>query len=101
LAALRRAFRLGLKAGRVAQVPVISLLRENDTRKGFFETAQFRAVISHLPERLRPVAEVAYETGWRVRSELLTRKWAHVDFDAGCCGSSRVKRRTVKAACSR
>ena len=27
--------------------------------------------------------EVAYVTGWRVKSELLTREWAHVDFKAG------------------
>jgi integrase len=27
--------------------------------------------------------EAAYLTGWRVRSELLTRQWSHVDFKAG------------------
>src|SRR4029077_10571934 len=36
-----------------------------------------------LPEALKAVAEVAYVTGWRIRSELLTRQWSHVDFHAG------------------
>ena len=32
---------------------------------------------------LKLVAEVAYITGWRVASEILTREWKHVDFEAG------------------
>ena len=38
---------------------------------------------SHLSADLRPVVEVAYITGWRVRSEILTRQWRHVDLEAG------------------
>ena len=81
LAALKRAFRL---AGRkVGQVPRFRMLRENNARKGFFEAEQFGAVLQHLPEYLKPVFEVAYVTGWRVSSELLTRKWQHVDLENG------------------
>ena len=81
LAALKRAFRL---AGRkVGQLPRFRMLRENNARKGFFEAEQFRAVLQHLPEHLKPVFEVAYITGWRVSSELLTRKWQHVDLENG------------------
>ena len=29
------------------------------------------------------MAETAFVTGWRVKSEILTRQWHHVDFDAG------------------
>jgi integrase len=29
------------------------------------------------------VFEVAYITGWRIRSEILTREWKHVDFRGG------------------
>ena len=32
---------------------------------------------------MRPVSEVAYTTGWRVRSKILTRKWEHVDSRGG------------------
>ncbi|PYR15879.1 MAG: hypothetical protein DMF94_30360 [Acidobacteria bacterium] len=65
------------------RLPVISLLREDNTRKGFFEPQQFRKVLAELPDSLRPLFETAYETGWRVRSELLNRQWKHVDFDGG------------------
>jgi integrase len=83
LAALKRMFRLGEKAGMVARRPTIDLLREDNVRKGFFDEPDFRAVLAHLHEDLKPVAESAYLTGWRVKSELLTRQWAHVDLRAG------------------
>ena len=83
LAALKRMFRLGEIAGKVAQRPHIPMLQEDNARKGFFEAAEFRAVVARLPEAIQPLAEVAYVTGWRIRSELLTRQWMHVDFEAG------------------
>jgi integrase len=36
--------------------------------------------LAHLPEDLKALFRVAYITGWRVKSELLTREWHHVDF---------------------
>jgi len=83
LSALKRMLRLGEVAGKVAHRPIISLLQERNTRTGFFEEPEFRAVLSHLPDDLKPVFEVAYVTGWRVKSELLTRQWAHVDLKNG------------------
>jgi integrase len=59
------------------------MLRENNARKGFFESEQFKAVLEHLPDYLKSLFEVAYITGWRVSSELLTRKWQHVDLEKG------------------
>jgi integrase len=44
---------------------------------------QCDAVLAHLPDDLQPVFAVAYLTGWRVKSELLTRQRAHVDFQSG------------------
>jgi len=35
-----------------------------------------------LPRDLRPCVIVAYLTGWRMVSELLTRQWRHVDMGA-------------------
>jgi Phage integrase family len=55
----------------------------DNTRKGFFEREQFDAVLKHLPEHPKPVAETAYITGWRVHEELLTRQRHHVDIKAG------------------
>jgi site-specific recombinase XerD len=80
LASLKRMFRLGLRQGMVAAMPYISMLAEHNVRKGFFELDQFRAILKHLPVEYRALFELAYITGWRIRSELLTREWRHVDF---------------------
>ncbi len=83
VAVLRRGFRLGTKAGKVGMRPEIDMLKVDNARAGFFEPEQYRAVLASLPEYLRPVAQVAYITGWRTRSEILTRQWRHVDLGAG------------------
>jgi integrase len=76
-------FRLGERAGRVAQRPYIEMLHESNVRKGFLEWAGFQAILAALPVDLRPVFETAYITGWRVKSELLTRQKGHVDLVNG------------------
>jgi integrase len=83
LAALKRMFRLGERAGKVVGRPYIGMLTEDNARTGFFEVDQFRAVLAELPDALGPVFETAYITGWRVKSEILTRQWSHVDARAG------------------
>jgi integrase len=80
MAALKRAFRLAHRHGLVATVPHIELLHEDNVREGFFEPDEFKAVLKELPEHLKAVFRVAYITGWRVKSELLSREWQHVDF---------------------
>ena len=81
LSALKRMFSLAVKDGQLKDKPYISMLKEKNTRKGFFERRELDAVLANLSEDLRPVFEVAYFTGWRVRSEILTRQWHHVSFD--------------------
>jgi integrase len=76
-------FRLAEIAGKVAHRPYIPMLREDNARKGFFEAPEFEAVLAELPGDLKPIAQAAYVTGWRIRSELLNRQWSHVDFQAG------------------
>jgi hypothetical protein len=66
------------------QRAVIGMLDEDNARKGFFEPDQLQTLLKHLPAYLSPVFRVAYITGWRVKSELLTRQWRHVDFEHGC-----------------
>jgi integrase len=83
LSALKRMFRLGQRAGKVGERPYIAMLQEDNVRTGFFEAEQWAAVAPHLPADLRPVFETAYLTGWRVKSELLTRHRHHVDLAAG------------------
>jgi integrase len=83
LAVLRRGLHLGAVAGKVGPAPKVKTLHVENARKGFFEPEQHRAVVDHLPDYLKQVAEVAYITGWRTQSELLTRQWRHLDFEAG------------------
>jgi integrase len=93
LAALKRMFTLGLRAGKVAQRPHIPAIQVSNTRQGFFEPDDFTAIYAELPEYLQPVAEFCYLTGWRSRSEVLLLTWAQVDFAAGVV---RLEPRTTK-----
>ena len=83
LACLKRMFTLGAQAGKVGHRPHIPMLEERNVRQGFFERPAFESVLTHLPAPLRPPIHVAYLTGWRLQSELLTRQWRHVDFVNG------------------
>ncbi len=80
LAVLSRAFNLGLEDGKIMMKPKVPRLRENNVRKGYFETPQFEAVRRNLPEDLQPVVTFAFLTGWRTRSEVQTLQWSQVNF---------------------
>jgi len=82
-AILRRGFNLAIKAVKVASRPGFDMLEVHNTRTGFFEPGQYSTVLQHLPDYLRLVAETAYITGWRTKSELLTRQWRHIDLENG------------------
>ena len=75
LAALKRAFSLAVKDGKLMVKPYIPMLKENNVRKGFFERDEFERVRSHLSSPLQPVVHFAYITGWRIRSEVLMLQW--------------------------
>jgi hypothetical protein len=95
LAALRRAFRLARRAKRVAEVPELSLLSENNVRTGFFEPDQIEAVLANLPDFLKPVIRTAFITGWRVPSEVLTRQGITSTSTPAGCASSRARPKTA------
>lgn len=79
---LKRALRLGLRAGKARTTPHISMLDPAPPRAGFFERHELDALVQYLPEYLRPVAEVFYLTGWRKR-EVLDLTWSRVDLREG------------------
>jgi integrase len=83
LAALKRAFNLGLQAEKITRKPYIRKLAENNVRQGFFERAEFEAVLPRLPEYLRPPLTFAYQIGWRIRSEVLPLTWRQIDLEEG------------------
>lgn len=79
---LSRAFRLAVEEGRMAAAPHIPVLPERNARQGFFEKAEFDAVLRELPEDLKDVALFGYLTGWR-RGEICELRWENVDRAAG------------------
>lgn len=82
-ACLRRMLRLAVDAGKLTVAPKVKMLTLHNVRKGFFEREQYEAVLRYLPDYLKPVITTAYITGWRTRSELLTRRWRDIDFEGG------------------
>jgi integrase len=78
LAALKRAFRLGVEQKRISGAPTIKLLAEHNVREGFLEPADFEAVVSHLPKYLQDAARFAYISGWR-KGEVASLEWSDVD----------------------
>jgi len=81
LALLRRAFNLGRIASppKVARVPHIPSLAENNVRKGFFEHDEFVKMRDALPDDVKPILVFAYYTGCR-KGEILNLKWSQVDL---------------------
>ena len=83
LTILKRMFTLAVQSGKLLHRPHIPLLKEDNTRTGFFEPEQFASVYAHLPASLRPIIEFAYITGWRIVSEVLPLEWRQVDLAVG------------------
>jgi integrase len=84
LSALKRSLSLGAKQTppKVDRVPHISLLAENNVRKGFFEHGDFVALLGLLPDHLKAVALFGYNTGWRL-GEICSLTWARIDLEQG------------------
>lgn len=82
LAAIRRAFNLGVEHEKIALKPHISTLKENNVRKGFLEREQLDELIRYLRPHNQPVALFGFITGWR-KAEILGLTWPRVDFEAG------------------
>lgn len=82
LSTLRHAMRLAQGAGKLGAVPKFPKLGAANVRRGFFEPADFAALLAELPEPLRAPAEFAALTGWR-KGEVLGLTWDLVDWDAG------------------
>jgi integrase len=84
LAALKRMLNMGARQTppKVDRLPFIPMLKENNTRKGFFEHGDYLALKDVLPDYLKGFVTFAYKTGWRV-SEISNLTWSQVDLDQG------------------
>src|SRR6266568_2456776 len=81
LAALKRMFHIGQQSTpvKVIRLPHFPHLAENNTRKGFLEDHQLRALIEGEELWFRALVECGRTYGWRV-SELLTMRVGQVDL---------------------
>ena len=79
LAALKRAFTLATRAGKLTSAPYIPLLEENNSRRGFLDHGGFLALREALPNHLKDPVTFLYLSGWRV-SEMRTLEWRDVDL---------------------
>ena len=67
---------------KVDRVPYIPMLKEHNTRKGFFEHSEYMALRNIIPEHMKGFVTFAYIVGWRV-SEISNLTWGHVDLEQG------------------
>jgi integrase len=79
LAALKRAFTLATRAGKLTSAHYIPLLEENNSRRGFLDHGSFLALREALPTHLKDPVTFLYLSGWRV-SEMRTLEWRDVDL---------------------
>lgn len=78
---LRQAFKVAIRNKLVSAAPFIPRLSEiGNERQGFFETADFEAVVSHLPGYLRDFSRFGFLTGWR-KGSIESLRWADVGED--------------------
>jgi integrase len=82
LAVLRRAMSLAVKKGQLRSRPHFPHVGVHNARTGFFTREEMEKIATEIDPELGNLVRVAFWTGWR-RGELLTLKWADVDWEAG------------------
>lgn len=79
---MRHTFLMAKDGHKLLVVPKVPLLRENNTRSGFFMREEVDRLCSHLREPYRSFVLFGFLTGWRY-SEIQGLQWRNVDFIAG------------------
>jgi len=79
LAALKRMLTLAVQDGRLATMPYIPTLDEDNTRQGFIDHGAFGALRDNLPEYLRDPVSYLYMSGLRL-GEMKALEWRDVDL---------------------
>jgi len=78
---LGQAFKTAIRNKQISSAPFIPRLSEiGNERQGFFETADFEAVVPHLPEYLRDFCRFGFLTGWR-KGSIDSLRWSDVGDD--------------------
>ncbi len=81
LAFLKNLFTQAITWGKVAENPVkqVRLFREDNARTRFLTEEEEASLLAHCNPHLKPLVITALHTGFR-KSELLSLRWANVDF---------------------
>jgi integrase len=78
---LGQAFKVAMRNKQISAAPFIPRLSEvGNERQGFFETSDFEAVVTKLPEYLQDFARFGFSTGWR-KGSIAPLRWADVGED--------------------
>lgn len=81
---LGQSYKLAIRRKVLNSAPTIRCLSMiGNARQGFFEDADFKAVVKLLPEHLKDFARFAYLTGWR-KGEISSLEWRDVDEQGTC-----------------
>jgi integrase len=83
LGTLAKALKVAYENGKLLRLPILRKPPDGPPRAGFFETAQFDAVRSRLPEDLQVAVTLAHTYGWRMQSEILALERPQVDLKEG------------------
>lgn len=75
---LSQAFKVGIRNKQLSMAPFIPRLSEvGNERQGFFETADFEAIVAKLPDHLRDFSRFGFLTGWR-KGSIESLRWSDV-----------------------
>lgn len=81
LSLIRRGF--SLNKNQISVLPIFPMLKVDNARKVFFSEEEYTLLCNNLPDDVRRPIQVAWLTGWRMPSEILTREKQHVHIGAG------------------
>lgn len=96
LAIMKRAFRLGMRAGEVSGMPYIEMLPGEKVQTGFFTEDGYRAVMRHANPILKDILVCCYYTGWRIDS-IVNLEWSNVDLNRGLLALRQEQTKNKKA----
>lgn len=84
LSIIQRAFSLGVEQDLIMnQFCKVKKFKEDNARQGFITQEEFETLCTKLPADVCAPVRFAFETGWRMNSEILTRTWGNVDLNSG------------------